>query len=492
MSARLEVAGVSKSFGRTHALVEVSLSADAGSVTAVLGENGAGKSTLMKILAGALRPDRGEITIDGRPYRPRSPRAGSEAGIAMVHQEAHVCPDLSVAENIALGREPRRGLFVSRREQRGRAREVTERLVPGGLDPDRRAASLSPGDRQFVCIARALSYEPRLLILDEPTSALTQVETERLFAAVERLKADGMAVLYISHFLEEVERLADHYVILRDGQTVGDGRIGDRTIDAIVTLMVGESVGELFSRTRSDPGEVLLKATALAGRPLPASAELILRRGEVLGLGGLIGAGRSELLRAIFGLDPIASGALSVRGSLRTDASPRDRWSGGMGIVSEDRKGEGLAASMSVSENLTLAETRPLFSFRSPSQKREVSRRWIDELRIKTAGPDAAVSSLSGGNQQKVALARLLHQEVDILLLDEPTRGVDVRSRKEIYALIDQLAAEGAGVLVVSSYLPELFGIADRIQVMTRGVLGPSHPVTDTTPAEILREATGA
>ncbi|MEM1032636.1 MAG: sugar ABC transporter ATP-binding protein [Myxococcota bacterium] len=492
MTALLEVARVTKSFGRTRALEGVSLSAAAGAVTAVLGENGAGKSTLMQILAGALRPDGGEIFFDGRPYRPRSPRDGAEAGIAMVHQEAHVCPELTVAENIALGREPRHGPFVSRRVQRRRAGAVIERLVPEGLDPDRSAGELSVGDRQFVCIARALSYAPRLLILDEPTSALTRVETERLFTAIARLQCEGIAILYISHFLEEVERLADRYVVLRDGSTVGDGRMGDRSLDDIVALMAGASVAAPSARTRGEPGGVVLEATALAGTPLPTAASLFLRRGEVLGIGGLIGAGRSELLRAIFGLDTIASGSLSVHGLTRTDARPRDRWAQGMGFLSEDRKGEGLADQMSVSENVTLAEIRPLLSFRSPREKRAAARRLIDAIRIKTTGPDAPVSSLSGGNQQKVALARLLHQKVDILVLDEPTRGVDVRSRNEIHALIDRLAAEGAGVLIVSSYLPELFALADRIQVMTRGVLGPSRPVAEASPTEVLREATGA
>ncbi len=492
----LEVLGVSKSFGDTRALQQVELSARAGEVHAVLGENGAGKSTLMKVLAGALRPDTGTMKLGGAVFAPQSPTEARAAGVSIVFQEPQLCPHLTVAENIVLGDEPTRGPFVARARMRRRAREALARLFgeEGAIAVDALVASLSPGDRQLVAIARALSASAcRVLILDEPTASLTANDAERLFRAIAALRADGLSILYISHYLEEVERIADRFTVFRDGQTVGHGEVATTAMADVVRLMAGGDVDELFPKSERRPGEALLELTGVAGRDKPTDVSLTLHRGEVLGIAGLVGSGRTELLRAIFGLDPVRRGRIRV-GAYQGAASPTRRLGQGVGMLSEDRKEEGLAATMSVADNLTLSrlDGRGPLGVILPSRQRRTAARWIDTLGIRCRDPAQPVSDLSGGNQQKVALARLLHHEVDVLLLDEPTRGIDVKSRAEIYRHIDELAQAGRAVLVVSSYLPELFGICDRIAVMRRGCLGPAHPVDSVDAHAVLMEATGA
>ena len=493
MSELLRVRGVEKAFGQTRALRGVSLTAAEGEVHAVLGENGAGKSTLMKILAGAILPDAGNIHFLGAPFAPRSTGEARERGVAIVYQEPQLCPDLTVAENIYLGREPRRGLFVHGAALVEGTEEATRRLLETGLSPHRLVRDLSPGDRQMVAIARALSQRCRLLILDEPTSSLTAADSERLFAAIDQLKREGIGILYISHFLEEVERIADRYTVLRDGQSVGEGDIGERPMSEIVELMVGQAVDDLFPRSPREPGEIVLELEGLRGREKPERASLGLRKGEVLGIAGLVGSGRTELLRAVFGLDPVKAGKIRV-GAFVGPASPARRLVQGMGLLSEDRKGEGLASTMSIGDNLTLSKLAGLGprGFVLPKRQATAAERFVERLRIRCRDVDQPVSDLSGGNQQKVALGRLLYHDVDVMLLDEPTRGIDVRSRAEIYAVIDELAAKGRAVLVVSSYLPELFGICDRIAVMRRGILGEARRVEEIDPHRVLVEATGA
>jgi len=330
------------------------------------------------------------------------------------------------------------------------------------------------------------------LILDEPTSTLNSSEAERLFRIVRELTKAGIAVLYVSHFLEEVERIADRYTVLRDGKFVQSGEIGGTTRAALVQLMAGRDVQELFPRSAREPGEVVLDLREVAGQRLPISASLTLRKGEVLGIAGLLGAGRSELLRAIFGLDQVKSGTLRVKGVFG-EASPARRLAQGVGLLSEDRKGEGLAEALSLADNITLSKLDSLgaFGFVSPAKRAAIAQSYLQRLAVRARGPQQLARDLSGGNQQKICFARLLHQGADLLLLDEPTRGVDVGSRADLYRIIDELAARGNAVLMISSYLPELLGVCDRIAVMVRGKLGAARPASELSEHDLLLEATG-
>jgi ribose transport system ATP-binding protein len=491
---RLELRQLEKSFGAARALNGVSLSASAGAVHAVLGENGAGKSTLMKILSGAERADAGQLALDGAPFRPESPEAARHAGVSIVYQEPLFCADLTVRENILLGSEPTKPLLIDAARSRDIAQRALQQVgVTGSWGLETKLRDLSPADRQLVSIARALSNaDCKVLILDEPTSALTGADTERLFEIVRRLSSAGVTVLYISHFLEEVERIASEYTVLRDGRSVAAGRVADTTRSDLVSLMAGRAVTELFPRSARTAGETVLDVRNLCGRRQPQGANLRLRRGEVVGIAGLVGSGRTELLRVIYGLNARVSGQVLV-GGIAVAAKPVALAARKVGLLSEDRKGEGLAESLSIAENITLSGTAALgpWGLALPARSHAAAVRWIEKLGVRCRGPEQRVRALSGGNQQKVALARLLEQDVDVLLLDEPTRGIDVGSRADIYRLIDELAARGKSVLMVSSYMPELVGICDRIAVMVRGRLGPARPVAELTEHALLLEATG-
>jgi ribose transport system ATP-binding protein len=496
-AARLRALDVRKAFGGVTALAGASFEAQAGHVHALIGENGAGKSTLMNVLAGAIQPDGGELLLDGAPYRPTSPPLARRAGVAMVHQELSLCPHLTIAENVALGVEPTRFGFVRQKELRGAARAALARVAGAGaegLDPDRRVRELSRAEQQLVEIARAISLpDCRVIIFDEPTSSLGKRDVERLFSVIRSLRERQIAILYISHFLEEVETIADTFTVLRDGKTVGSGAMTDVKIADLVAMMVGRRIADFFPRSPRAPGDVVLETDDLAGEEKPAAASLSLRRGEVLGIAGLVGAGRTELVRAIFGLDPVKSGKIRVLG-VSGPRAPHDRLAAGVGMLSEDRKGEGLATALSIVDNLTLSKLSNLgpLSLVLPSRARAATERWIAELSIRAQNPDQPTSSLSGGNQQKLALARLLYHGADVLLLDEPTLGIDVASKAQIYALIDKLAVSGKAVLMVSSYLPELLGVCDRIAVMRRGRLLPARPARELTEHALLMEATTA
>jgi ribose transport system ATP-binding protein len=491
---RLALRGLAKSFGPARALVDVSLSASPGAVHAVLGENGAGKSTLMKLLSGAERADAGDMLLDGVAFRPPSPEAARRAGVAIVYQEPLFCADLTVRENILLGGEPtRRGLIDGQRSVQIATRALEQVGAARSLNLDAPLRGLSSADRQLVSIARALSNDDcKVLILDEPTSALTGADTERLFEIVRRLSRSGVTVLYISHFLEEVERIASEYTVLRDGCSVAAGSVADTTRAELVSLMAGRAVSELFPRSARSPGEVALELRALSGRRLPTRVDLKVRRGEVVGVAGLVGSGRTELLRAIFGLDPRTAGEVLLDGAA-VEAAPVAMAKRKVGLLSEDRKGEGLAQSLSIADNVTLSDTARLgpWGLALPSRSAAAAARWIARLGIRCRGPEQPASALSGGNQQKVALARLLEQDADVLLLDEPTRGIDVGSRADIYRLIDDLAARGKAVLLVSSYMPELIGVCDRVAVMVRGKLGSARPVGELSEHALLLEASG-
>lgn len=496
---RLVMHGITKRFGATVALAGVDLSVGAGEVHALVGENGAGKSTLMRILAGAESPDAGSMRLDGAPYAPNNPATGRKQGVAMIYQELSLAPHLSVMENILLGMEPTRGPLLRWGELRRRAAEALRHIGRADIPLDAPAGELPIAEQQLVEIARSVAIGCRVLVLDEPTSSLTRSDIERLFALIRELRDRGHAIVYISHFLEEVIEISDRFTVLRDGASVGHGETARTSTDEIVTLMIGREMDDLYPRSKRAPGETVLAVRDLAGRAKPRSATLSLRRGEVLGIAGLVGAGRTEMMRAIFGLDAVARGQVKVA-SVAGPATPTQRWAQGIGMVSEDRKREGLALNLSIADNLTLARLggfTPL-AIVPPNRQAHAAQRWIDRLAIRCASPWQPVQALSGGNQQKVALARLLHADVDVLLLDEPTRGVDVGSKAQVYQLIDELARGDVNrgqppraVLMVSSYLPELLGVCDRIAVMCRGVLGPAHDVAEVDEHQIMLEATG-
>jgi ribose transport system ATP-binding protein len=491
--------GVSKRFGATVALEDVGIEVATGQVLALVGENGAGKSTLMKVLSGAIKADAGRMWLDGVPYRPSNPLGARRAGVAMIYQELSLTPHLSVQENIMLGMEPATLGVVRWKEVRRRAIEAIREFDNPELTPDARVSKLSVGSQQLVEIARALAIGCRVLVLDEPTSSLTQQDVERLFEIIGRLKRQGKAIVYISHFIEEVKRVADRVTVLRDGRVVGSSDVAAISTDQIIALMVGRQVEELYPRSVRNAGEAILEVKDLAGVEKPHSATLQLHRGEVVGIAGLIGAGRTELLRSLFGLDPVRAGQIKL-GVYTGPASPARRWTQGAGILSEDRKEEGLALDLSVAENVTLSRLKgfgPL-GLVLPSRQDRAAGRWIEKLGIRCRSPRQSVLSLSGGNQQRVALARLLQHDVDVLLLDEPTRGIDVAAKAMIYKLIDELASgspaqgrEPKAVLMVSSYLPELLGVCDRVAVMCRGRLGPTHQVDQVDEHKLMLEATG-
>jgi ribose transport system ATP-binding protein len=488
---RLEMRNVWKRFGATTALADVSLAVQAGEVHALVGENGAGKSTLMKVLSGAVRPDAGQMRLDGRPFAPSDPLAARAAGVAMIYQELNLAPHLTVEENITLGAERQTAGVIRRAAHRQRIADIFARLQRPDLRPDTPVRRLSAAERQLVEIARALLADARVLVMDEPTSSLGLADIEQLFAVIGRLRAAGVAIVYISHFLEEVQRVAQRYTVLRDGRNVETGAMADATLSRLVERMIGRRLDEMFPRVAHQIGPPVLEVRALSGRRLPIAVDLTLHRGEILGLAGLVGAGRTELLRCIYGLEPVRDGTVRVATLTGGRVTPGARLRQGVGLLSEDRQAEGLALSRSIADNITLSRLSPLarWGWINPRAVRRAAAEWIQRLDIRTRGTEQRVRDLSGGNQQKTALARLLHHGVDVLLLDEPTRGIDVASKAQIYQLIGELAARGKAIVMVSSYVPELLGICDRIAVMHRGRLGPACPAEAWTEHALISVA---
>lgn len=486
----LQMRGISKRFGATQALGNVDLDVAAGEVLALIGENGAGKSTLMKILSGAVSPDEGRMELAGRQYAPHGPHQARLAGVAMIYQELNLAPDLSVEDNVMLGQDEHRFGWLRRGAERQRVHKALEMLGHPELLPETPVRQLSVAARQLVEIARALVFDAQVVVFDEPTSSLTQRDAERLFGVIRRLKKSGMAVVYISHFLEEIRAVADRYTVLRDGHTVAAGRLAEVSEREIVALMVGRGVDELFPAVPHQPGDVLLAVTGLSGRSIPQDVELTVHRGEIFGLAGLVGAGRTELLRCLLALDPARNGTIRVAGNI-SPATPHARLNAGLGLVSEDRKGEGLAQDLDIADNLTLSRLAlySRFGWLNLRGRRRAVEGWMSQLSIKARRSDQPVRELSGGNQQKIAIARVLHQQADLLLLDEPTRGIDVGTKAEIYRLMGEQAAAGKAILFVSSYLPELLAVCDRIGVMARGRLREVRRVADWSEESIMARA---
>lgn len=491
----LRIENLHKSFGLTRALAGVDLRVAHGSVHALIGENGAGKSTLLNIISGLLHPDRGSLELEGRPYRPASPGDARKNGIALIHQELSLCPDLTVWENILLGVESSKRGWLNIRECHSRVESVLQHFSHPDIHPDRPVETLSIAARQVVEICRALAFDAQIILMDEPTSSLQREDVRHLFELIGRLKRQQITVIYISHFLEEVRQISDTFTVLRDGHSVASGRLDSMTDDELIRQMVGRPVTNLYPR-RSRPAkpETLLAIDDFSAPPSLHNASLTLRAGEILGIAGLMGAGRTALVRALVGLQEVRTGNIrisSVDRPLQTDT--RTRISQGFGYLSEDRAREGLLRKLSIADNVTATRYTSCSSLGwiDSELQRDQTRQWVEALHIRISSEDQPVSSLSGGNQQKVAIARLLHQKASILLLDEPTRGIDIGSKAEIYRVICQLADEGNGVLLVSSYLPELFGLCDLLAVMTRGVLSETRPIKEWTPETVLQIAIG-
>jgi ribose transport system ATP-binding protein len=489
----ISLRGIRKTFGATHALRGVDLEVRPGEVHAIIGENGAGKSTLMKILSGALRPDAGELRLGGRPFAPATPHAAQLAGIGMVYQELNLAPHLSVRENLLLGIDPSLAGFSRVGEEKTMARAALERIGHADMDLERPVHRLSIAEQQVVEIARCCLRKVRLLILDEPTSSLGKGDIRQLFGFIRELRDAGVSILYISHFLEECREIADRYTVLRDGETVGSGEIAAVGTPELIRQMVGRDLGALYPPRQSRPGELVLRLQAVSGRRSPRDVSLELRAGEIVGVAGLIGAGRTELLRCIYGLDPRVAGTVEFGGEPLRPGRPDDALRRLIGLLSENRKEEGLLLNRSVTDNLLLTR---MSRYRRGGLLSGVglarrAQQWIERLNIKCSGPDTSAGGLSGGNQQKVALGRLLEHDARLLLLDEPTRGVDVGSKAQIYRTIAELAEQGRAILLVSSYLPELLGLCDRIAVMRRHRCVACRPRGEWTEESLLAAAIG-
>lgn len=490
----LAMRGIAKRYPGVVALGGVDLTVARGEVHIILGENGAGKSTLMKVLAGAVRRDSGEIELDGVPCDLRDPRAAQRAGISIIYQEFNLVSHLTVAENIFLGREPVGKIpgLISRAElRRAAAARLAELDV--AIDPDARIADLGVAEQQMVEVAKALSVDARILVMDEPTSALTDREIERLFKVIRTLRSRGVAIIYISHRMEELFQIGDRVTVLRDGRNVGTREIGATNMDELVQLMVGRKLTEQFPKRTSALGEEALRIEHLSRDGILHDISLTVRRGEVVGLAGLMGAGRTELARAIFGADRIDSGRIFVRGIEAKLRSPEAAIAKGIGFLTEDRKRQGLVLCRDIQENASLA-TLPRFTTAGVLHTGRIAlsvQQLVDALRVKTPSLQQAVINLSGGNQQKVVLAKWLCREADVLIFDEPTRGIDVGAKVEIYQLINKLAAEGRAILMISSELPEILGMSDRILVMHGGRICGEFTAAEATPAKVLQCALG-
>lgn len=490
----LALRGAVKTFGPVVALADGTIELHAGEIHALVGENGAGKSTLVKILAGLYHPDAGEFVISGERQSFRSVADSKAAGISVIYQEPTLFPDLTVAENIFIGRQPKGKLgLISRAAMRESAAELFAQLgVP--INPDRLAEGLSIADQQIIEIAKAISMDARVLIMDEPTAALSGVEVERLFTVARALRDRGAAIMFISHRFEEVFALTDRITVMRDGRYISTVRTADATVEGIVKLMVGRDVDQLFPKGDAEVGETVLRVENLSSAGVFSNVSFEVRAGEIVGLSGLVGAGRSEVARAIFGVDNYDSGSVTVNGKILAKRSVQRAIDAGLGFVPEDRRKQGLVMELSVAKNATLALRKKLarFGLISGAREQRLARDWSDRLQVKTGSMEYPVSTLSGGNQQKVVLAKWLSTEPQLLIVDEPTRGIDVGTKSEVHRLISDLAAQGIAILMISSELPEVLGMADRVVVMCEGRVTATLDRAEATPESVMHAATHA
>lgn len=488
----LRLARVVKSFGAVVALRSGSLELHRGSIHALIGENGAGKSTLVKIVAGLYRRDGGDFELDGQSVDFGSTAESKAAGIAVIYQEPTLFPDLSVTENIFMGRHPR-GRFgrIDRRAMRQEAATIFTRLGVA-LDLDRPTQGLSIADQQIIEIAKAISLDARVLIMDEPTAALSGVEVERLFAVARSLRDEGRALLFISHRFDEVFALCDTVTVMRDGSYIATTEISETTVDDLVRQMVGRDVAELFPKLDAEVGDELLVVQGLSRAGAFHDISFSVRAGEIVGLAGLVGAGRSEVARAVFGVDQYESGSVRLNGRELPGGSPRVAMQRGLALVPEDRRKQGLVLDSSVARNVTLAIRSSLarWGWLTTAAENRAAQTWASRLEVKTAFLDVETATLSGGNQQKVVLGKWLATEPRVLIVDEPTRGIDVGTKAEVHRLLSELAQQGIGILMISSELPEVLGMADRVLVMREGRITGEFSRAEATPEIVMHAAT--
>jgi ABC-type sugar transport system ATPase subunit len=492
--ALLRMEGIHKSFGGVRALRGVDLDVSPGEVLALVGENGAGKSTLVEVLCGNVRPDQGRTLYQGRVVHFAGAMQAAFAGISIVHQELSLVPELTVAENIFCAREPVFPVigFVDRRRMYSEAAEILKRFDLT-VDPRAMVGRLSVAVQQMIEIAKALSLDCRILVLDEPTSALTETEAEYLFGIIGRLRERGVAIIYITHRLPEVFRLADRVMVLRDGQLVGTRPRADVTPDDVVRMMVGRALGTGYPERGGKPGEVVLRVGGLTRRPRFRNVSFDLRAGEILGVSGLVGAGRTEVARAVFGIDRADSGTLTLNGQVVRIANPGQAIARGIGYVPEDRKEQGLFLGLSIKTNIGAASlvANSVAGVMSPAREKRMAQEYLDRLQIRAPGVETITSNLSGGNQQKVLLAKWLAVRPRILLVDEPTRGVDVGAKSEVHAILRELARQGAALMMISSELPEVLGASDRIMVMHEGRVTGFLDAAEATEEKVMFLAAG-
>ena len=489
----IEMRGIHKSFGSNQVLKDAGFLLKDGEVHALMGENGAGKSTLMKILTGVYTKDAGTIYVDGQEVSYKNPQEAEKAGIVFIYQELNVLFDLTVEENLFMGKEITKKFGIcDKKAMRAKAQEIMDRM--GVKIPVNAVMSdLSVGQQQMVEICKALMVDAKVIIMDEPTAALTQSETEALFEVMNSLRKKGVSIVYISHRMEEIFELCDRITILRDGSYIGTEYIKDITMDDVVQMMIGREIGERFPKRDCPIGEEVLRVEDLTHEKFFRNVNFSVRAGEVLGVSGLMGAGRTEIMQAIFGNLPVLGGKIYIEGKEVSVTNPRQAIAAGIGFITEDRKTEGLLLEKSIAENIELANLGKVSDKSVLSKKKgvELVKRGIEEFRIKCFGPEHECGNLSGGNQQKVVLAKWIYTDPKILILDEPTRGVDIGAKKEIYSVINELAAKGVAVIMVSSELPEVLGMSDRIMVVHEGRVTGIINGADADQAKVMTLATG-